>query len=89
MSKVKIEKELTKVREQLDSLRKKETHLEQELKLAENAEKQSILEKHHISVEDLLEMIRLKKEEEKRLLIASKEEKNLLKNNEMGDSNNE
>ena len=66
MSKVKIEKELIKVRGQLQSLQKKEAYLEQELKMAEAAEKQAILDKHHISVEELTAMIKTKKEEEKK-----------------------
>ena len=37
MSKIKIEKELIKVRGQLQSLQKKEAYLEQELKMAEAA----------------------------------------------------
>ena len=58
MSKVKIEKELIKVRGQLQSLQKKEAYLEQELKMAEAAEKQAILDKHHISVEELRIMLK-------------------------------
>ena len=86
MSKVKIERELIKVREQLASLQKKEAHLEQELKMAEDAEKQSILDKHHISVEELTEMINAKKAEEKRLLAAARETE-ATKNTERRDSN--
>ena len=68
MSKIKLERDLSKVREQIASLKKKEASLEQELKQAEAMEKQSILDKHHISAEDLIEMIKAKHEEEKRLL---------------------
>ena len=68
MSKIKLERDLSKVREQIASLKKKEASLEQELKQAKAMEKQSILDKHHISAEDLMEMIKAKHEEEKRLL---------------------
>lgn len=68
MSKIKLERDLSKVREQIASLKKKEASLEQELKQAEAMEKHSILDKHHISAEDLMEMIKAKHEEEKRLL---------------------
>jgi hypothetical protein len=40
--------------------------------MVEDAEKQSILDKHHISVEELTEMIKAKKAEEKRLLAMAK-----------------
>ena len=40
--------------------------------MAEDAEKQSILDKHHISVEELTEMINTKKAEEKKLLAMAK-----------------
>lgn len=72
MSKAKVQRELIKVREQLANLQKKEAHLVQELKMAEDAEKQSILDKHHISVEELTEMIKAKKAEEKKLLAMAK-----------------
>lgn len=86
MSKVKLERELIKVREQLQSLQKKEAYLEQELKMAEDAEKQAILDKHHISVEELTEMIQIKKAEEKKLLaMARASEAN--ENTERRDSN--
>jgi len=87
MSKVKIERELIKVREQLSSLQKREAHLEQELKMAEDAEKQSILDKHHISVEELTEMINAKKAEEKRLLAMARSSE-ATNNTERRDSNN-
>ena len=86
MSKTKIERELIKVREQLAGLQKREAHLVQELKMAEDAEKQSILDKHHISVEELTEMINAKKAEEKRLLAVARETE-ATKNTERRDSN--
>lgn len=86
MSKTKIERELIKVREQLAGLQKREAHLVQELKMAEDAEKQSILDKHHISVEELTEMINAKKAEEKRLLATARETE-ATKNTERRDSN--
>jgi len=74
MSKIKIEKELSKIRDQLSQLKKREAELTKELKLAEDAEKQSILDKHHISAEALMEMIKAKEAEEKKLLAMSKEQ---------------
>jgi hypothetical protein len=72
MTKEKVKRELAKVRDQLARLQKREAYLKQELKMAEDAEKQSILDKHHISVEELTEMIKAKKAEEKRLLAMAK-----------------
>lgn len=74
MSKIKIEKELSRIRDQLSQLKKREAELTKELKLAEDAEKQSILDKHHISAEALMEMIKAKEAEEKKLLAMSKEQ---------------
>ena len=74
MSKIKIEKELSRIRDQLSQLKKREAELTKELKLAEDAEKQSILDKHHISAEALMEMIKAKEAEEKKLLAKSKEQ---------------
>lgn len=72
MTRERVKRELAKVRDQLASLQKREAHLKQELKMVEDAEKQSILDKHHISVEELTEMIKAKKAEEKRLLAMAK-----------------
>jgi septal ring factor EnvC (AmiA/AmiB activator) len=88
MSKEKVKRELAKVTEQLASLQKREAHLKQELKSAEDAEKQSILDKHHISVEELTEMINAKKAEEKRLLAMAKA-KESADNAERSETNNE
>ena len=88
MSKTKIERELIKVREQLAGLQKREAHLVQELKMAEDAEKQSILDKHHISVEELTEMIKAKQAEEKRLLGLAKANDSAT-NTERSDSKND
>ncbi len=74
MSKTKIAKELTRVREQLASLKRREADLLKELKLAEDAEKQSLLEKHHISAEELMEMIKAKQAEDRRLLSLKRQE---------------
>lgn len=74
MSKTKIAKELTRVREQLASLKRREADLLQELKMAEDAEKQSLLEKHHISAEELMEMIKAKQAEDRRLLSLKRQE---------------
>lgn len=82
MSKVKLEKELARVRSQLSVLRQKEANLEQELKMAEDAEKQNILDKHHISVEKLMEMIKKSEAEERRILAMQREEKSEVKSND-------
>lgn len=74
MSKTKIAKELTRVREQLASLKRREADLLKELKMAEDAEKQSLLEKHHISAEELMEMIKAKQAEDRRLLSLKRQE---------------
>jgi phytoene/squalene synthetase len=72
MAKKRTKRELAKVRDQLAMLQEREAHLNQELKMEEDAEKQAILDKHHISVEELTEMIKEKKAEEKRLLAMAK-----------------
>lgn len=74
MSKTKIAKELTRVREQLASLKRREADLLKELKMAEDAEKQTLLEKHHISAEELMEMIKAKQAEDRRLLSLKRQE---------------
>lgn len=74
MSKIKIEKELSRIRDQLSQLKKREAELTKELKLAEDAEKQSILDKHHISAEALMEMIKAKEAEERSFLLCQKEQ---------------
>lgn len=75
MSKTKLERELNRVRDQLESLRKREKDIEEEIKLAEDAEKQQILERHHISVDELVKMIAEKEAEEKRILEMQRLEK--------------
>lgn len=74
MSKTKIAKELTRVREQLASLKRREADLLKELKMAEDAEKQTLLEKHHISAEELMEMIKAKQAQDRRLLSLKRQE---------------
>lgn len=74
MSKIKLERDLSKVRDQIATLKNKEAQLEQELKQAEAMEKQSILEKHHISAEELMEMIKAKQAEERRILATPSNE---------------
>lgn len=74
MSKTKIAKELTRVREQLASLKRREADLLKELKMAEDAEKQTLLEKHHISAEELMEMIKAKQAQDRQLLSLKRQE---------------
>lgn len=73
MSIAKIERELKRVREKKQEYEKREALLEQELSLAEDAVKKAILDKNQISVEELKQLIREKKQENKRLLHQAEE----------------
>ena len=53
MTKERIEKELSKVRAQLETLQAKQKDLEEQKRMAERAEKMDIIEKHKISSEKL------------------------------------
>ncbi len=53
MTKERIEKELSKVDAQLESLQAKKKDLEEQKRMAERAEKMDIIEKHKISSEKL------------------------------------
>ena len=54
MTKERIEKELLKVREQLAGLQARQKDLEEQLQMAEDAEKMKFIEKNKISLERLI-----------------------------------
>lgn len=72
MTRERIEKELSKVREQLATLQARQKDLEEQLQMAKDAEKMKFIEKNKISLEQL---ILLNKVSEKEIL-------NLLKKKE-------
>lgn len=75
-----IEKELTKVGEQLVALQVKKKDLEEQKRMAERAEKINFMEKNNISSEQLQLLIKFEEEELKRLL--AEKEKETLRNEE-------
>ena len=68
MTKERIEKELTKVRAQLETLQAKQKDLEEQKRMAERAEKMDIIEKHKISSEKLQLLIKFSEDEILKLL---------------------
>ena len=78
-----IEKEITKTKEQLATIQAKLKNLEEEKRMAERAEKLDIIEKHKISSEKLQLLIKFSEDEILKLLeekenakeMAGKEEK--------------
>ena len=71
MTKERIEKELLKVREQLAGLQK---DLEEQLQMAEDAEKMKFIEKNKISLERLILMNKVSEEEILHLLKKKEQE---------------
>lgn len=69
-----IEKEITKTKEQLATIQAKLKNLEEEKRMAERAEKLDIIEKHKISSEKLQLLIKFSEDEILQLL-AQKEKK--------------
>ena len=63
MTKERIEKELLKVREQLAGLQARQKDLEEQLQMAEYAEKMKFIEKNKISLERLMLMNKVSEEE--------------------------
>ena len=63
MTKERIEKELLKVREQLAGLQARQKDLEEQLQMAEDAEKMKFIEKNKISLERLMLMNKVSEEE--------------------------
>lgn len=88
MTKERIEKELLKVREQLATLQARQKDLEEQLQMAEDAEKMKFIEKNKISLERLIllnkvseeEILSLLRKKEQRLEkeAASHEEKEII-----------
>ena len=68
MTKERIEKELFKVREQLVGLQARQKDLEEQLQMAEDAEKMKFIEKNKISLERLILLNKVSEEEILRLL---------------------
>lgn len=77
MTKERIEKELVKVREQLAIMQAREKDLEEQKKMAEDAEKMKFIEKNKISMEQLTLLNKLNEHEIAQLL-RQKEEEELL-----------
>ena len=63
MTKERIEKELLKVREQLTGLQARQKDLEEQLQMAEDAEKMKFIEKNKISLERLILLNKVSEEE--------------------------
>ena len=63
MTKERIEKELLKVREQLAGLQARQKDLEEQLQMAEDAEKMKFIEKNKISLERLILLNNVSEEE--------------------------
>ena len=80
MTKERIEKELTKVRQQIAQLQAKEKDLAEQKQMAEDAEAMKIIKKYKISSEKLQLLNRLSEDEISRLL--AQREKETLSNEE-------
>ena len=70
-----IEKEITKTKEQLATIQAKLKDLEEEKRMAERAEKLDIIEKHKISSEKLQLLIKFSEDEILQLLAQKEKEK--------------
>lgn len=77
MTKERIEKELTKVREQLVGLQARQKDLEEQLQMAEDAEKMKFIEKNKISLERLVLLNKVSEEEIRHLLRKKEQEEQL------------
>ena len=80
MTKERIEKELTKVRQQIVQLQEKEKDLAEQKQMAEDAEAMKIIKKYKISSEKLQLLNKLSEDEIARLL--AQREKETLRNEE-------
>lgn len=80
MTKERIEKELTKVRQQIVQLQEKEKDLAEQKQMAEDAEAMKIIKKYKISSEKLQLLNKLSEDEIARLL--AQREKETLSNEE-------
>ena len=74
MTKERIEKELLKGREQLAGLQARQKDLEEQLQMAEDAEKMKFIEKNKISLERLMLMNKVSEEEILHLLKKKEQE---------------
>ena len=70
-----IEKEITKTKEQLAPIQAKLKNLEEEKRMAERAEKLDIIEKHKISSEKLQLLIKFSEDEILQLLAQKEKER--------------
>ena len=70
-----IEKEITKTKEQLATIQAKLKNLEEEKRMAERAEKLDIIEKHKISSEKLQLLIKFREDEILQLLAQKEKER--------------
>ena len=75
MTKERIEKDLAKVRAQLETLQAKEKELEEQKRMAERAEKMNVIEKHKISSEKLQLLIKFSEDEILQLLEEKEKQK--------------
>ena len=74
MTKERIEKELLEVREQLAGLQARQKDLEEQLQMAEDAEKMKFIEKNKISLERLILLNKVSEEEILHLLKKKEQE---------------
>lgn len=74
MTKERIEKELQKVRQQLATLQERQKDLEEQLQMAEDAEKMKFIEKNKISLDRLILLNKVSEEEILHLLKQKKQE---------------
>ena len=77
-----IEKEITKTKEQLAAIQAKLKDLEEEKRMAERAEKLDIIEKHKISSEKLQLLIKFSEDEILKLLEEKENAKEMAGNEE-------
>ena len=74
MTKERIEKELQKVRQQLATLQERQKDLEEQLQMAEDAEKMKFIEKNRISLDRLILLNKVSEEEILHLLKQKEQE---------------
>ena len=74
MTKERIEKELQKVRQQLATLQERQKDLEEQLQMAEDAEKMKFIDKNKISLDRLILLNKVSEEEILHLLKQKEQE---------------
>ena len=74
MTKERIEKELQSVRQQLATLQERQKDLEEQLQMAEDAEKMKFIEKNKISLDRLILLNKVSEEEILHLLKQKEQE---------------